>query len=62
MTTNYTTYFLPIPYTEINLVIIGQAQERDKGLALRPEGLDGYSGAISASGDTQNMRYLSIGK
>ena len=62
MTTSYTTYQLPISYSEIHIAIIGQEQERNKGLGLRPAGLNSFNAAISASGDTQNMHYLSIGK
>ena len=61
MTTSYTTYNLPISYKEIHIAIIGQEQERNKGLGLSPDGLNGYIAAISYSGDTQNIRYLSIG-
>ena len=61
MTTSYTTYNLPISYKEIHIAIIGQEQERNKGLGLSPDGLNGYIAAISSSGDTQNIRYLSIG-
>ena len=62
MTTSYTTYQLPISYSEIHIAIIGQENERNKGLGLRPDGLNSFNAAISVSGDTQNMRYLSIGK
>ena len=61
MTTSYTTYYLPISYSESHIAILGQEQERNKGLGLSPEGLNGYIAAISYSGDTQNIRYLSIG-
>ena len=62
MTTSYTTYQLPISYSEMHIAIVGQAHERNKGLGLRPDGLNSFTAAISASGDTQNMCYLSIGK
>lgn len=61
MTTSYTTYYLPISYSESHIAILGQEQERNKGLGLSPEGLNGYIAAITYSGDTQNIRYLSIG-
>ena len=61
MTTSYTTYYLPISYSESHIAILGQEEERNKGLGLSPEGLNGYIAAISYSGDTQNIRYLSIG-
>ena len=61
MTTSYTTYQLPISYSEMHIAIVGQAQERNKGLGLSPNGLTSYYAAISYSGDSQNMRYISTG-